>query len=44
VEGKQFNIDVLENNTLDTSGLESGVYFVCVSTSEGTSTIQFVKL
>ena len=44
VEGKQFNIDVLENNTLDTSGLESGVYFVRISTTEGTATIQFVKV
>jgi len=44
IEGKQFNIHVLENNTLDTSNLESGVYFVCISTKEGTATVQFVKL
>jgi len=44
VEGKQFSIDVLENNTLDTSKLESGVYFVRVYSTEGTSTIQFVKV
>jgi polyhydroxybutyrate depolymerase len=44
VEGKQFNIDVLENNTLDTSNLESGVYFVRISTKEGSATVQFVKV
>ena len=44
VEGKQFNIDVLENNTLDTSNLESGVYFVRISTKEGSATFQFVKV
>jgi polyhydroxybutyrate depolymerase len=44
VEGKQFNIDFLENNTFDTSHLESGVYFVRISTKEGYATVQFVKV
>jgi polyhydroxybutyrate depolymerase len=44
VEGKQFNIDFLENNTLDTSHLESGIYFVRISTKEGSATVQFVKV
>ena len=44
VEGKQFNIHVLENNTLDTSNLESGVYFIRISTTEGTANVQFVKV
>jgi hypothetical protein len=44
IEGKQFNIDFLENNTFDTSHLESGVYFVRISTKEGSATVQFVKV
>ena len=44
VEGKQFNIDVLDNNTLDTSNLESGVYFVRITTQAGAATVQFVKV
>ena len=44
VEGKQFNIDILENNNLDTSNLESGVYFVRIATKEGSATVQFVKM
>ena len=44
VEGKQFNIDFLENNTFDTSHLESGVYFVRIATKEGSATVQFVKV
>jgi hypothetical protein len=44
IEGKQFNVDVLENNTFDTSHLESGIYFVRIATQEGSSTVQFVKL
>jgi len=43
-EGKQFNLEVLENNTLDTSNLESGVYFVRIATREGVATVQFLKV
>jgi polyhydroxybutyrate depolymerase len=44
IEGKQFNLEVLENNTIDTSHLESGVYFVRIATREGVATVQFLKV
>lgn len=44
IEGKQFNLEVVENNTIDTSHLESGVYFVRVTTQAGAATVQFVKV
>jgi hypothetical protein len=44
IEGKSFHVDFLDDNTLDTSSLESGVYFVRVATREGAATVQFVKL
>jgi polyhydroxybutyrate depolymerase len=44
IEGKQFNMDLLENNTIDTSKLESGVYFVRIATREGVAAVQFVKV
>jgi hypothetical protein len=44
VDGKQFNIDFSENNTLDASLLDNGVYFLRIETKEGTATVQFVKV
>jgi polyhydroxybutyrate depolymerase len=44
IEGKSFHVDFLDDNTLDTSSLESGVYFVRVATREGVATVQFVKV
>ena len=43
VDGKQVQVDVLDNKTLDTVQLESGIYFLRIATEEGTSTIRFVK-
>lgn len=43
VDGKQFNIGFLENNTIDTINLESGVYFLLFETKEGSAAVQFVK-
>jgi len=44
IEGKSFHVDFLDDNTLDTSSLESGVYFVRIATREGVATVQFVKV
>ena len=43
VDGKQVQVDVLDNKSLDTVRLESGIYFLRIATQEGTSTIRFVK-
>lgn len=43
VDGKQVNVKVLDNKTLDTIHLESGIYFVRIASPEGTETIRFVK-
>jgi hypothetical protein len=43
VEGKQVQVDVLDNKTLDTVRLKSGIYFLRIATEVGTSTIRFVK-
>ena len=43
VDGKQVQVDVLDNKTLDAIHLESGIYFLRIATEEGTSTIRFVK-
>ena len=44
IEGKSFHVDFLDDNTIDTSSLESGVYFVRIATREGVATVQFVKV
>jgi polyhydroxybutyrate depolymerase len=44
IEGKSFHVDFLDDHTLDTSSLESGVYFVRIATGEGVATVQFVKV
>jgi len=44
IEGKSFHVDFLDDQTLDTSSLESGVYFVRITTKEGVATYQFVKI
>ena len=44
IEGKSLHIDFLDDNTLDTSHLESGVYFVRIATREGVATVQFLKV
>jgi hypothetical protein len=43
VDGKQVQVDVLDNKKLDAIHLESGIYFLRIATEEGTSTIRFVK-
>ena len=43
VDGKQVQVDVLDNRTLDIMHVESGVYFLRIANQEGTSTIRFVK-
>ena len=43
VDGKQVQVDVLDNKTLDTVHLESGIYFLRIATQEGSTTIRFVK-
>ena len=43
VDGKQVQVDVLDNKTLDTVHLESGIYFLRIADEEGSSTIRFVK-
>ena len=43
VDGKQFNIGFLDNNTLDAGNLESGIYFLRIETKEGSAAVQFVK-
>ena len=43
VDGKQVQVDVLDNKTLDTVRLESGIYLVRIVTQDGTATIRFVK-
>ena len=43
VDGKQVQVDVLDNKTLDSVRLESDIYFLRIATQEGTSTIRFVK-
>ena len=44
IDGKQCSARLTENNSLDVSDLENGVYFVRISTKEGTATVQFVKV
>jgi hypothetical protein len=43
VDGKQVQVDVLDNRTLDTMHLESGVYFLRIANQDSTETIRFVK-
>ena len=43
VDGKLFTIDFLENNTLDATNFENGIYFLRIVTKEESATIQFVK-
>jgi polyhydroxybutyrate depolymerase len=43
VEGKQVQVDVLDNKSLDVLHLESGIYFLRIAAQEATSTIRFVK-
>ena len=43
VEGKQVQVDVLDNKSLDVLHLESGIYFLRIAAQETTSTIRFVK-
>jgi hypothetical protein len=43
VDGKQVDVDVLNNHTLDAGRLDSGIYFVHIAAEEGTSTIRFEK-
>ena len=43
VDGKQINIGILDNNTLDAGNLESGIYFLRIETKEGSAVVQFVK-
>ena len=43
VDGKQVQVDVLDNKTLDTAHLECGIYFLRIDAQEGTETIRFVK-
>jgi polyhydroxybutyrate depolymerase len=43
VDGKQVQVDVLDNKTLDTVHLESGIYFLRIASQEGESVIRFVK-
>jgi hypothetical protein len=43
VDGKQVQVDVLDNKTLDTVRLESGIYFLRIANQDSTATIRFVK-
>ena len=43
VDGKQVQVDVLDNKTLDTVLLESGIYFLRIANQDSTETIRFVK-
>lgn len=43
VEGKQVNVQFLDNKMLDVMHLERGVYLIRISTDEGTASIRFVK-
>ena len=43
VDGKRFEIHVLENNILDASNLENGIYFLRIETKEESATVQFIK-
>jgi hypothetical protein len=43
VDGKQVQVDVRDNRTLDTMHLESGVYFLRIANQDSTETIRFVK-
>ena len=43
IDGKQVQVDVLDNKTLNVLHLESGVYLLRIDTEEGTSTVRFVK-
>jgi polyhydroxybutyrate depolymerase len=43
VDGKQVQVDVLDNKTLDTVRLESGIYFLLIANQDSMETIRFVK-
>ncbi len=43
VDGKQVQVDMLDNQTLDTDHLESGIYFLRIASQKGESMIRFVK-
>jgi polyhydroxybutyrate depolymerase len=43
VDGKRFDIHFLENNILDASNLENGIYFLHIETKEESATVQFIK-
>ncbi len=43
VEGKQCTLSITENNAIDLSALESGVYFLRLETEIESSTFSFVK-
>jgi polyhydroxybutyrate depolymerase len=44
IDGKQCSVRLTENNSLDVSDLENGVYFLRIKTKEGAATVQFVKV